>query len=141
MDRLAEAKVLGELVADLYSSGARLVVSEEGKRVGVIGNVWSGMEEPLKANKGKLLEMLTGDPLSGAGWEGRTALYKQALLWLDEETPDEEGKERVTAALCRQEVIDGLNEAWAKPGGTFEEFRTALREYIRVGLRAMKEAQ
>jgi len=98
------------------------------------------MEEALKANKEKLLEMLTGDPLSGAGWEGRRVLYKQALLWLDERTPEEANK-RVTAALCRQDVIEGLNEAWAKPGGTFEEFRMALREYIGAGLRAMREAQ
>ena len=84
--------------------------------------------------------MLTGDPLSGAGWEGRCALYKQAHLWRDERIP-EEAKKRVTAALCRQDVIEGLNEAWAKLGGTFEEFRMALREYIGAGLRAMKEAQ
>jgi hypothetical protein len=81
--------------------------------------------------------MLTGDPLSGVGWEGRSALYKQALHWLDQKTP-EQAKERVTDALCRQYVVDRLNKAWCD--GDFEEFREALRAYIRVGLRAMKEA-
>src|SRR5215207_6721781 len=140
MDRLVEARNLGALVASLYSAGSQLALSYDGKRVGVVGDVGPGMEEALKANKEKLLEMLTGDPLSGAGWEGRRVLYKQALLWLDERTP-EEAKTRVTLALCRQDVIEGLNLAWAKPGGTFEEFRMALREYIEAGLRAMKEAQ
>jgi hypothetical protein len=96
-----------------------------------------GMEEALKANKEKLLEMLTGDPLSGAGWEGRSALYKQALLWLDERTP-KEAKEAVTQALCCLEIVDPLNEVWCD--GSFEEFRAALRTYIGVGLRAMKGA-
>ena len=80
MDRLGEANDLGALVPSLYSAGLQLVVSEDGKRVGVVGDVGPRMEEALKANKEKLLEMLTGDPLCGAGWEGRTALYKQALL-------------------------------------------------------------
>jgi hypothetical protein len=140
MDRLVEARNLGGLVASLYSAGVQLALSDDGKRVGVVGDLGPGMEEALKANKEKLLEMLTGDPLSGTGWEGRCVLYKQALLWLDEKTPEEANK-RVTAALCRQDVIEGLNEAWAKPDGTFEEFRMALREYIGAGLRAMKEAQ
>jgi hypothetical protein len=140
MDRLAEARNLGAFVASLYSAGVQLAVSEDGKHLGVVGDLGPGMEEALRANKEKLLEMLTGDPLSGAGWEGRCALYKQALLWLDKRTSEDANK-RVTAALCRQDVIEGLNEAWAKPGGTFEEFRMALREYIGAGLRAMKEAQ
>ena len=75
MDQLDEARNLGALVADLYSAGVQLVVSEDGKRVGVVGEVGLGMKETLKVNKGKLLQMLTGDPLSGAGCEGRTALY------------------------------------------------------------------
>jgi hypothetical protein len=137
MDRLAEAKDLGTLVADLYSAGVQLAVSADGKRVGTVGNVRLGMEESLKANKEKLLEMLTGDPLSGAGWEGRTALYRQALRWLDERIP-EEAKVRVTAALCRQDMLESLNKAWCD--GSFEEFRVALRAYIGAGLRAMKEA-
>ena len=138
MDQLDEARNLGALVADLYSAAVQLVVSEDGKRVGVVGEVGLGMKETLKVNKEKLLQMLTGDPLSGAGWEGRTALYRQALRWLDERTA-EEAKERVTAALCRQDVLDSLNKAWWCDGG-FEEFREALRAYIGAGLRAMKEA-
>ncbi len=130
------AKDLGALVASLYSAGIQLVVSEDGKRVGAVGDVGPGMKESLKANKAKLLEMLTGDPLSGAGWEGRTALYRQALRWLDERTP-EEAKENVTAALCRQEVVDRFNEVWCD--GSFEEFRAALKEHIRAGLRATTE--
>ena len=137
MDRLDEAKDLGALVASLYSAGVQLVLSEDGKRVGAVGDMRSGMEEALKANKEKLLEMLTGDPLSGAGWEGRCALYKQALLWLDERTTEEANK-RVTVALCRQDVVDSLNTAWCD--GSFEEFTQALRVYIGVGLRVIKEA-
>jgi hypothetical protein len=137
MDRLGEANDLGALVASLYSAGLQLVVSEDGKRVGVVGDVGPRMEEALKANKEKLLEMLTGDPLCGAGWEGRTALYKQALLWLDERTPME-ANEAVTQALCCLEVVNHLNEVWCE--GNFEEFRSALREYIGAGLRAMKGA-
>ena len=74
MDRLDEAKDFAALVASLYSAGVRLVVSEDEMRVGAVGDVEPGMEEALKANKVTLLEILTGDPLSGAGWEGRTAL-------------------------------------------------------------------
>ncbi len=132
MDRLDGAKNLGALVASLYSAGVQLVVSEDGKRVGAVGDMGPGMEEILKANKEKLLEMLTGDSLSGAGWEARTALYRQALRWLDERTP-EEAKENVTAALCRQEVVDRFNEVWCD--GSFEEFRAALKEHIGAGLR------
>ena len=135
MDQLDETRNLGALVADLYSAGVQLVVSEDGKRVGVVGEVGLGMKETLKVNKEKLLQMLTGDPLSGAGWEGRTALYRQALRWLDERTA-EEAKERATAALCRQDVLDSLNKAWCD--GSFEEFRAALRAYIGAGLHAMK---
>ena len=64
MDRLVEARDLGALVAGLYSAGVQLALSDDGKRVGVVGDVGPGMEEALKANKEKLLEMLTGDPLS-----------------------------------------------------------------------------
>jgi hypothetical protein len=137
MDRLGEARDLGAIVAGLYSAGVQLALSEDGKRVGVVGDVGPGMEEALKVNKEKLLEMLTGDPLCGAGWEGRSALYKQALVWLDEKTP-EGATESVTAALCRQDMLDSLNKAWCDGG--FEEFRAALRAYIGAGLRAMKGA-
>jgi hypothetical protein len=139
MDRIAEAKDLGALVAGLYAAGARLVVSEDGRRIGIIGDAGPGIEAALKANKEKFLEMLTGDPLSGPGWEGRTALHKQALLWLDERT-QKEAKERVTAALCRRDVADGLNTAWCSDAdGSFEKFRVALKRYIETGLKVTEE--
>jgi hypothetical protein len=137
MDRLDEAKDFGALVAGLYSAGVHFAVSADGKRVGVVGDVGPGMEEALRDNKKKLLEMLTGDPLCGAGWEGRSALYKQALRWLDERTP-KEAKDAVTEALCCLEVVDQFNEIWCE--GSFEEFRVALRAYIGAGLRAIKGA-
>jgi hypothetical protein len=137
MDRLDEARDLGALIANLYSAGIQLALSEDSKRVGAVGNVEPGIEAVLKANKEKLLEMLTGDPLSGAGWEGRTALWRQAMRWLDERTP-EEAKEAVSEALCDPEAVDRLNEVWCD--GSFEEFRAALKEYIGVGLKVMRKA-
>ena len=137
MDRLDEARDLGALIANLYSAGIQLALSEDSKHVGAVGNVESGMEAVLKANKEKLLEMLTGDPLSGAGWEGRTALWRQAMRWLDERTP-EEAKEAVSEALCDPEAVDRLNEVWCD--GSFEEFRAALKEYIGAGLKVMRKA-
>ena len=61
----------------------------------------------------------------------------EALLWLDERTP-KEANEAVTQALCCLEVVNHLNEVWCE--GNFEEFRSALREYLGAGLRAMKGA-
>jgi hypothetical protein len=50
----------------------------------------------------------------------------------------EEAKVKVRAALCREDVLDSLNTA--RCDGSFEEFRVALRAYIRAGLRAIKGA-
>ena len=126
-----------EVVAGIYAAGASLSVTENGKlKVEGAGLLTPEFVDAITAHKDQLLQMLTGDPLSGPGWEGRTALYRQALRWLDERTP-EEAKENVTAALCRQEVVDRFNEVWCD--GSFEEFRAALKEHIRAGLRATTE--
>jgi hypothetical protein len=95
----------------------------------------------VRAHKDELLEALMGDPLEGFGWEARTALFRQALRWLDGKVekmgPKDSPMERtVISALCQQDVADPLNAAWRV--GDFEEFRAALREYVRAGLHAAK---
>jgi hypothetical protein len=124
---------LANLVTEIYANGAELIV--EGSRLGIKGNPPQFIYNEVEENKKKLLEALTGDPLLGPGWEVRTALYKEALRWLDERTP-EEARDRVTAALCRQSTTEALNTIWID--GTFEEFRAALKEYVRTGLRAAR---
>jgi hypothetical protein len=44
MDRLVEAMNLGALVASLYSAGVQLALSDDGKRVGIVGDVGPAME-------------------------------------------------------------------------------------------------
>jgi hypothetical protein len=95
----------------------------------------------VRAHKGELLEALVGDPLEGSGWEARTALYRRALRWLDGEVekmgPEDPARVRAAVdALCRQDVAEPLNAAWC--GGDFGEFRAALREHVKVGLRAAR---
>jgi hypothetical protein len=129
---------LANLITEIYANGAKLVV--EGSRLGIKGNppqrIYNEVAEP--ENKKKLLEALTGDPLSGPGWEARTALYKEALRWLDEKTP-EEARDKVTAALCREKTAEALNTIWID--GTFEEFRAALKKYVRTGLEAARSRE
>jgi hypothetical protein len=51
--------------------------------------------------------------------------------------PEATRRERAaTEALCRQDVADRLNAAWCD--GNFEEFRAALRVYVKAGLDASK---
>ncbi len=130
---------VGELVSKVYEAGARLVVLDGG--LAVDGEIPDELKEKVRAHRKQLLEALVGDPLEGPGWEARTTVYRSALQWLDEEiermglgsTP----RARVAIdALCHKDVTDPLNAAWC--GGDFEEFRAALREYVRIGLQAAK---
>lgn len=130
---------VGELVSEVYAAGARLVVLDSG--LAVDGEIPDTLKEHIRLHRDELLEALVGDPLEGFGWEARTALYRQALRWLDAEveklgskgTPSEQA---AIDTLCRQDVADALNAAWC--GGDFEEFRAALREYVKVGLHAAR---
>ena len=132
-------KEVGELVSKIYVSGARLMVVDG--RLAVDGEIPDALKEKIRAYREELLNALVGDPLEGSGWEARTALYRQALRWLDGEVekmgPKDSPVERtVISALCQQDVADPLNAAWCE--GDFGEFRAALREYVRAGLHAAK---
>ncbi len=129
----------GAVVCEVYAAGASLVVLDGG--LAIDGEIPDALKEKIRAHRGELLDALVGDPLEGFGWEARTALYRQALRWLDRElekmgpkgTPSEQTS---IDALCRQDVVDPLNAAWC--GGDFGEFRAALRVYVRAGLDAAK---
>jgi hypothetical protein len=130
---------IGAVVCEVYAVGASLVVLDGG--LAVDGEIPNEITERIRAHRDELLEAIVGDPLEGPGWEARTALYRQALRWLDGEVekmgPKDSPMERtVISALCQQDVADPLNAAWCD--GDFEEFRAALREYVRAGLHAAK---
>ena len=130
---------IGAVVSEVYAAGANLVVLEGG--LAVDGEIPDRLRERVRAHNGGLLEALAGDPLEGSGWEARTALFRRALRWLDGEVermvPKDPTRARAAVdALCGQDVADALNAAWC--GGDFGEFRAALREYARVGLRAAR---
>lgn len=126
---------LANLVTAIYANGAELLV--DGKRVGIKGNPPQFIYNEIEESKRELLEALTGDPLSGPGWEARSALYSQALRYLDDLIErDGLDKEAATRALCREAVADKLNKAWLS--GDFEEFRRVLKDYVRTGLRAAR---
>ncbi len=132
-------KQAGELVSKVYASGARLIVLDGG--LAVDGEIPAKLKEHVRAHREELLEALVGDPLEGPGWEARTTLYRNALRWLDEEIEKVEfegalGERAAIDTLCCQEVAGPLNAAWC--GGDFEEFRAALRKYVRAGLHAAK---
>lgn len=125
---------LREIVVAVYAAGAEL--RAEGGKLGVKN---PGLLDPealrgVKAHKEELVEMLTGDPLQGPGWEGRAALWCQAMnrldLMLSGTSPDGTDKSRVAAAATDPEASERLNAAWTE--GTFEEFRQALKEYART---------
>jgi len=131
---------VGTVVSEVYAAGASLVVLDGG--LAVDGEIPNELTERVRAHKDELLEALVGDPLEGFGWEARTALYRQALRWLDGEVEKigPEGTLRARAAvdaLCQRQVADRLNRAWC--GGDFEEFRAALRTYVKAGLHAARD--
>src|SRR5687768_1335623 len=120
-------KEVRELISKIYASGARLVVLDGG--LALDGEIPDALKEKIRAHREELLDALVGDPLEGPGWEARTALYRQALRWLDGEVekmgPKDSSVERtVISALCQQDVADPLNAAWCE--GDFGEFRAAL---------------
>lgn len=126
-------------VQEVYAAGATLYVDTLGK-ISVDGEIPKETKKYIRGNKEQIRLMLTGDPLIGFGWEGRTALFDQALRWLDEKTKTmgEDAYDRAVGALTsRVSVYDRLNEGWRNPD--IEVFRRALRDYVRVGLDAAKE--
>ncbi len=130
---------VSEVVCEVYAAGARLVLLDGG--IGVEGEVPNELKEKIRGRGAELLLALDGDPLQGPGWEARTALYRRALRWLDRQIVQMESagthKERAaTDALCRHDAADRLNRTWCD--GTLDEFRAALREYMRAGLKAAK---
>jgi hypothetical protein len=130
---------VGAVVCEVYAAGARLAVLDDA--LAVDGEIPDELREKVRAHKDELLEALVGDPLEGFGWEARTALYRQALRWLDGElekmgSEDSVRARAATAVLCEQEVADPLNAAWC--GGDFEGFRAALRTYVGAGLQAAR---
>ena len=130
---------VGAVVCEVYAADARLVLLDS--RLTVDGEIPDELKEMVRAHKDEVLEALVGDPLEDFGWQARTALYRQALRWLDGEVekmgPGVSARVRaITDALCRQDVADPLNAAWC--GEDFGEFRAALREYVKVGLRAAR---
>ena len=137
---MARLTKLQAIVTEVYANGGSLVVSADGKRIGLKaepGGAANRLYREIKENKQKLLEVLTGDPLAGPGWEARTALFREALRYLDSLIErDGLNGERATKALCQQEPNDKLNKAWVD--GTFDEFRAALKDYVRTGLMAAR---
>jgi hypothetical protein len=130
---------VADVVCEVYAAGAKLVFLDGG--IGVEGEIPGELKGKARVHRVELLEAVGGDPLQGPGWEVRTALYRQALRWLDGEIGQMglEGARReraATDALCRQDVADRLNRVWCD--GTFDEFRGALREYVRAGLAAAR---
>ena len=74
---------VGAVFSEVYAAGARLVVLDGG--LAVDGKIPDALRKKVRAHREGLLEALVGDPLEGVGWEARTALYRQALRWLDGE--------------------------------------------------------
>ncbi len=130
---------VGEVICNVYAVGAQLVILDGG--LGIGGEIPDELRGKVRALRPELLEALDGDPLHGPGWEARTALHRQALQWLSEEIEERKpgGALRATAArkvLCREDVTNRLDTAWCDGG--FDEFRAALREYAKAGLRAAR---
>ena len=130
---------VGEIVCEVYAAGAKLVVLDGG--IGVEGEIPGELKGKVRVHREELLEAVDGDPLQGPGWEARTALYRRALRWLDGQIVQMEStgtleKRAAADALCRHNAADRLNRAWCD--GTFDEFRAALREHVRAGLKAAR---
>lgn len=140
IEEVKEMSKVGPLVASVYAAGGRLAVLEYAGKNYVIaedGEIPDGLHEAIQAVQEELLEALTGDPLQGPGWEARTALYRQALKYLDKVVEDRGlDQDAAVEALCRRRVDTRLGEAWR--GGDFEKFREALKEYIQTGLDAAR---
>ncbi len=136
---------LRETVVAVYVADAELRCEDGKLGVKNSGLLDSETLGAIKTHKDDLIEMLTGDPLHGPGWEGRVSLWRQAMRWLhsqisDIEPEDTEAEERAHQAITAPQEVARLNAAWID--GTFEEFREVLTEHVRVGLRAgRKEAQ
>ena len=128
---------VGAVVSEVYAAGANLKVLDGGLAVG--GEIPNELKQRVRAHRNELLEALVGDPLEGFGWEARTALYRQALRWLDGEVEKvgpkgAPGARAAIDALCRQDVADPLNAAWCD--GNFER-----SPRIRKGRRARRQGQ
>ena len=115
------------------------MVARDNRTVLLRGEVSLALQQLVARNQDALYKMLKGDPMFGPGWEGRTALFRQAMKYVDQKAAKrhgEKGKKRTVKAMCHQREIDRLNEAWIGSKGNFELFRDALKEYVKVGLEA-----
>jgi hypothetical protein len=121
-----------ELVDDCYA----MVIDEEGRNIHTSPTVSIAMKQRIMKSQAELHEMLTGDPMDGYGYEGRDALFQQAMKFADRAVKKKYGKEgfeRAEKVMCSTHEMDRLREAWA---GDFETYRKGLKEFVKAGIEA-----
>jgi hypothetical protein len=137
VSKVSKVSSFKQIVCAVYAAGAQLVVGHDG-RLCIDGDVSPDLKREIRRHKNELLEMLTGDPTDGPGHEGRNALFDQAVKWMDREIKRRGLDHARAMRLLSTEVglYDRINEVWYE--GTFEEYREALKEYVKTGLDAAK---
>ncbi len=134
--KTTEVRSFQRAVQEVYAAGAALYVDTFGK-LSIDGELPTKTKRYIRDHKEQFRQMLTGDPLMGFGWEGRSVLFEQATEYMDNLIA-EKGLDRDRAAevLGKIEPYNRLNEVWIN--GSFEDFRGALHDYVRTGLNAAR---